>query len=1086
MDNPGWDVYKSEIERLYVHENKTREEVRTFMATEYSWKKSLAQYSRMFNQWGFRKHSDPRDDQFIAWKVGKRKREGKESEVFINGIQIHPAKITKSSYRKGFLAEHSRYSSAPSTPEGYVVATPAPPGIRISWSDSLPWMQFIRFIKPSQNHDVSPSSPGFRALNLSRNDNTVATSINFRLMQRLSTIVPWNKLQHSPNTYSSSRTSAALSILMPEHEPGQHEALSADLSTSKADSWALMSVVLFLLSNNLTLKAPKDLFRGTERDDKLVLQILRDTGWDDLKHLKVLTSSPEPSAQSIMENVFAAALRQDDFFLFQKLLQSGMSPHRLIENRIYEKTFLTPLQYVSKKWGSPSYINLLINHGADVSFSVKNDGKTALWYAFDTMNVPAIYALLDHGAIITMACAELVVSKLSRSSYFCQDSSLLEGIIDIYLDRDVERQRDETKIIEAAVLNNRLSLVQRFVSKGANLNGRLHFFLSGSKYQTTLLGLAVENKNIEMIKLLLHVSAHEDSWIACPPFISPLALAAENGMVDICQLLLNSGADIRNADEGQKTLLERVVPRNNLALCQLLINHGARIDRDPCEIQHSPSALMIAVQQRFRDIIDFLINSNARLNDVFDVGAGTILAEALQIGDEDLISKLVNTGATMIGFGMKRIPNLQTALFLQSIGSLPELLDFSGPRFLAAAISANDDHLARFLLENNADSPQNIAPQGVTPLWAAVESYNLTFILALLERGARVRDFDLTEAVNNKFDFLHMLLENFTGSAPTAVSTAVLKSSMPHLKLLRKADISFLGRPQMPPIGWSSRHVPRWEFQVYRLQSVLEIATWKAEDFVFKYLLEWESVSWRNWSSDSVARSLTIAIFQQNHGRIVDLMRLDSDLNCRNCSLTVDTGSFPYCDWASKASGTYTPLQAAVETQQLSIVHDLLFLKGANINYLGEGKLRRTPLQHAVELGNMEIFDLLIECGADVNAPPADDGGATALQIAAIQGFIGIARRLIDLGADVHQAAAIKNGRMALMGAAEYGRIDMLQLLLDEGALVSGGFNFELDFAEAIDLAEGRGHYAAARLLTSFKESVEWGSVEHMLDNMSD
>ncbi|KAJ5707156.1 ankyrin [Penicillium malachiteum] len=171
--------------------------------------------------------------------------------------------------------------------------------------------------------------------------------------------------------YSYSRTSAALSILTPESEPGEHEALSAALSTSKAGIWELMSVVLFLLSNDLNLQVPKDSFRGIERDDKLVLQILSDTGWDDLKHLKMLTSIPEPSAQSIMEKVFAAALRQHDFFLFQKLLQSGMSPHGLIEDSIDEKTFLIPLQYISKKWGSHACITLLINHGANVNFSVK-------------------------------------------------------------------------------------------------------------------------------------------------------------------------------------------------------------------------------------------------------------------------------------------------------------------------------------------------------------------------------------------------------------------------------------------------------------------------------------------------------------------------------------------------------------------------------------------------------------------------------------------------------------------------------------------------------------------------------------------
>ena len=88
-----------------------------------------------------------------------------------------------------------------------------------------------------------------------------------------------------------------------------------------------------------------------------------------------------------------------------------------------------------------------------------------------------------------------------------------------------------------------------------------------------------------------------------------------------------------------------------------------------------------------------------------------------------------------------------------------------------------------------------------------------------------------------------------------------------------------------------------------------------------------------------------------------------------------------------------------------------------------------------------------------------------------MKGFIGIARKLLDLGADVNQAPAIENGRTALEGAAEYGRIDMLQMLLNEGALVVG--EYEDQYLTAVKLAEERGHYAAARLLRSFKESVE-------------
>lgn len=56
------------------------------------------------------------------------------------------------------------------------------------------------------------------------------------------------------------------------------------------------------------------------------------------------------------------------------------------------------------------------------------------------------------------------------------------------------------------------------------------------------------------------------------------------------------------------------------------------------------------------------------------------------------------------------------------------------------------------------------------------------------------------------------------------------------------------------------------------------------------------------------------------------------------------------------------------------------------------------------------------------------------------------------------------------MGAAEHGRIDML-IFLEEGALVVG--EYENDYYEVAELAEGQGHYSAARFLKTFKDSAE-------------
>ncbi|KAM5347341.1 hypothetical protein ACJ41O_010346 [Fusarium nematophilum] len=123
----------------------------------------------------------------------------------------------------------------------------------------------------------------------------------------------------------------------------------------------------------------------------------------------------------------------------------------------------------------------------------------------------------------------------------------------------------------------------------------------------------------------------------------------------------------------------------------------------------------------------------------------------------------------------------------------------------------------------------------------------------------------------------------------------------------------------------------------------------------------------------------------------------------------------------------------------------------------------RSPLQFAVELGNLDIIHCLVQARANINAPPSFFRGATALQIAAIQGDLGMANQLLDLGARINARGARQCGRTALEGAAEHGRLDMLQVLLHFGALTTGAGRVQ--FVRAIHFAERGGHDAAAILL---------------------
>lgn len=137
-------------------------------------------------------------------------------------------------------------------------------------------------------------------------------------------------------------------------------------------------------------------------------------------------------------------------------------------------------------------------------------------------------------------------------------------------------------------------------------------------------------------------------------------------------------------------------------------------------------------------------------------------------------------------------------------------------------------------------------------------------------------------------------------------------------------------------------------------------------------------------------------------------------------------------------------------------------------------KFGRSPLQKAVEDGNLKMIDLLLDSGADVNAVAAKYCGGTALQLAAITGRLGIARRLVDLGADIDAPSAQIHGRTALEGAAELGRLDMVQFLLHCGANIIGYGS--LQYFKAIRFAQEQGHKVVENSLSNHRE---WTSFEH-------
>ena len=66
--------------------------------------RSKAQYELHFKKWEFRKNRTKDDWKIVAQKLRKRKREHKESEVYIDGNLIESKKVRKETSRCGSMS----------------------------------------------------------------------------------------------------------------------------------------------------------------------------------------------------------------------------------------------------------------------------------------------------------------------------------------------------------------------------------------------------------------------------------------------------------------------------------------------------------------------------------------------------------------------------------------------------------------------------------------------------------------------------------------------------------------------------------------------------------------------------------------------------------------------------------------------------------------------------------------------------------------------------------------------------------------------------------------------------------------------
>ena len=132
LEDADWDAQKSTIQRLYITEDRSLQALTEIMAASHgfcaryhffrlpirlttTYSNSKAQYERHFKQWGLRKNLKSHEWKAIRHHTSKRKFNGKESDLYVDGILIPNKKVRKETSRNNFTSTFDRIAQGSQT-----------------------------------------------------------------------------------------------------------------------------------------------------------------------------------------------------------------------------------------------------------------------------------------------------------------------------------------------------------------------------------------------------------------------------------------------------------------------------------------------------------------------------------------------------------------------------------------------------------------------------------------------------------------------------------------------------------------------------------------------------------------------------------------------------------------------------------------------------------------------------------------------------------------------------------------------------------------------------------------------------------
>ena len=391
--------------------------------------------------------------------------------------------------------------------------------------------------------------------------------------------------------------------------------------------------------------------------------------------------------------------------------------------------------FITDEGSQVKVVGLMIKAQADLDKALTNDGATALFIAAQDGYVE-------------------VVDLFIRARADINKARTVDGAAPLFIAAEKDRVEVVDLLIKAgADIDKVLTSAEGQMEAGAESEEAL------AKAGATALFIAAQNGNVEVVGLLIKAGADIDKTRTVDG-AAPLFVAAQLGYVNVVDLLLKAGADINKAltnggeawwfMKGQRqagadfdrpcagaTALFIAAQNGHVEVVDLLIKKGADINKGWTSTEATP--LFIAAQQGHVEVVGALIEAGAALDKALaNAGATCLLMKGQVKVGADIHEALTSAGATAL-FIAARNGNVEVVGLLIKAGAdidKARTVDGATPLFVAAQLG--HANVVDLLLKAGADINKGWTSTGATPLFIAAQLGHVEVVDLLIKARADI------------------------------------------------------------------------------------------------------------------------------------------------------------------------------------------------------------------------------------------------------------------------------------------------------------------------------------------------------------